>query len=95
MVILPMAPDPDRTASAADLDDPAALGDVDIPPSGQPPGRRPDLVHELPPAIRSRGAGRIRGADRPVRCPLAQQPEYQLLQLGRGRVIGGHLPIIS
>jgi hypothetical protein len=32
--------------------------------------------------VRSRGAGRIRWADRPLRFPLVQQPEYQLFQFG-------------
>ena len=95
MVILPMPPDTDRAVSAADLDDPSALGNVDDPPSGQPPGRRPDVVHELPPLVRTRSAGRIRRADRPMRFPLEEQLEYQFLQLGRGRVRGGHLSIVS
>lgn len=95
MLVLPVPPDPDRTVSAADLDDLSALGNVDVPPSGQQPGCRPDVVHELPPMVRSRGAGRVRRTDRPMRFPRAQQLEYQLLQLGRGRVSGGHPSIIS
>jgi hypothetical protein len=41
------------------------LGDVHLAPDGQPSGRRPDLVHEHPPALRSRRPGRVRRADGP------------------------------